>query len=63
VAEPVTRPKLVVVVKSYPPPPRVSGIIGFLTVLIRHLAPSVEVHVVSYDTERSGGRTSVVDGD
>jgi glycosyltransferase involved in cell wall biosynthesis len=44
--------RIAVVVKYYPPVERVSGIIGYLTVLNRHLSDAVDLHVV---TSRSRG--------
>ncbi len=56
------RRRLVVVVKYAAPTTRISGIVEFLRVLLRHLTDRWDVHVVSYDVEGTGQGPIEVDG-
>jgi glycosyltransferase involved in cell wall biosynthesis len=56
------RKRLVVVVKYAAPTTRISGIVEFLRVLLRHLAERWDVHVVSYDAEGTGRGPIDLDG-
>jgi glycosyltransferase involved in cell wall biosynthesis len=53
---------MVVVVKYAAPTTRISGIVEFLRVLLRHLAERWDVHVVSYDAEGTGRGPIDLDG-
>ena len=53
--------RIAVVVKYYPPLERVSGIIGYLTVLNRHLTGKVELHVVT--SRRRGDECRLLEHD
>jgi glycosyltransferase involved in cell wall biosynthesis len=52
----------VVVVKYAAPTTRISGIVEFLRVLLRHMADRYEVHVVSYDADGTGPGPIELDG-
>ena len=54
--------RLAVVVKYAAPTTRISGIVEFLRVLLRCMAGRYEVHVVSYDTDRTGPGPIELDG-
>jgi glycosyltransferase involved in cell wall biosynthesis len=56
------RRRLVVVVKYAAPTTRISGIVEFLRVLLRHMADRYDVHVVSYDTDGTGPGPIELDG-
>jgi glycosyltransferase involved in cell wall biosynthesis len=56
------RKRLVVVVKYAAPTTRISGIVEFLRVLLRHLTERWDVHVVSYDAEGTGRGPIDLDG-
>ena len=56
------RPRLVVVVKYAAPTTRISGIVEFLRVLLRHMARRYDVHVVSYDADGTGPGPIELDG-
>jgi glycosyltransferase involved in cell wall biosynthesis len=56
------RPRLVVVVKYAAPTTRISGIVEFLRVLLRHMADRYDVHVVSYDADGTGPGPIELDG-
>jgi glycosyltransferase involved in cell wall biosynthesis len=56
------RKRLVVIVKYAAPTTRISGIVEFLRVLLRHLTERWDVHVVSYDAEGTGRGPIDIDG-
>jgi glycosyltransferase involved in cell wall biosynthesis len=56
------RRRLVVIVKYAAPTTRISGIVEFLRVLLRHLTERWDVHVVSYDAEGTGQGPIDLDG-
>jgi glycosyltransferase involved in cell wall biosynthesis len=56
------RPRLVVIVKYAAPTTRISGIVEFLRVLLRHMAHTYDVHVVSYDADGTGPGPIELDG-
>lgn len=58
----MSKPRIAIVVKYYPPLTRISGIVTFISLLARHLAARAEVSVVTYRPSRNDTAELEIDG-
>ncbi|HET9729014.1 MAG TPA: hypothetical protein VFR41_06305, partial [Acidimicrobiia bacterium] len=58
----MSAPRVAVVVKYYPPLPRISGIVTFVSLFARHLAEKADVHVVTMRPSRRETSSLTIDG-